>query len=86
MAAIDDPLGSVRVRSADFSLLQYLYKWVATVDHKRLGLMYIIPAILFLLVAGLMGSTHELNDSDLERSLGQRTTFAISKCILEFHL
>src|SRR5205823_9454367 len=48
--------GSVRVRRADFSFPRYLYQWIATVDHKRLGLMYIVSAILFLVVAGLMAS------------------------------
>ncbi len=56
MAAVDDPLGTVKLQSADFSVSKYLYEWVATVDHKRLGLMYIIAAILFLVVAGLMAA------------------------------
>src|SRR5437764_318836 len=60
MSAIDEPLGSVRIPRRDFSLSEYLYGWVATVDHKRLGLMYIIAAILFLVVAGLMGTAIRL--------------------------
>ena len=55
MATIDEPLGSMRVRRTDVSLSEHVYNWVATVDHKRLGLMYIIAAILFLVVSGLMG-------------------------------
>src|SRR5271165_1565121 len=60
MATIDDPLGSVTIQRGDFSVSEHLYKWVATVDHKRLGLMYIIAAILFLVVAGLMGTVIRL--------------------------
>ncbi len=34
-------------------LLDLLHDWIVTVDHKRLGLMYIIYGILFLVIAGL---------------------------------
>src|SRR5271157_4937488 len=30
-----------------------LYSWVTTVDHKRLGILYILYAILFLVIGGL---------------------------------
>ncbi len=30
-----------------------LHEWVTTVDHKRLGILYIIYALVFLLIAGL---------------------------------
>ena len=30
-----------------------LHGWVTTVDHKRIGLLYILFALLFLVVAGL---------------------------------
>ena len=33
-------------------------RWVATVDHKRLGLMYMVTAIIFLLIAGIDGDGH----------------------------
>ena len=32
--------------------LAILHDWVVTVDHKRLGLMYLLNGILFLVVAG----------------------------------
>jgi cytochrome c oxidase subunit 1 len=35
------------------TVLEYLHEWVVTVDHKKLGLMYIIYALLFLLVGGV---------------------------------
>ncbi|HLJ78658.1 MAG TPA: cytochrome c oxidase subunit I [Acidobacteriaceae bacterium] len=31
---------------------EWLHAWVVTVDHKRLGILYIVYAIFFLLVAG----------------------------------
>jgi len=30
-----------------------LHDWVTTVDHKRLGILYIIYALVFLLIAGV---------------------------------
>src|SRR4030081_489149 len=30
-----------------------LHEWVTTVDHKRLGILYIIYALVFLLIAGI---------------------------------
>ena len=32
--------------------LEVLHDWVTTVDHKKIGLMYIGYALLFLVVAG----------------------------------
>lgn len=37
----------------EFSLSERLYDWVASTDHKRLGIMYVSTAILFLIVAGI---------------------------------
>src|SRR5579862_5197927 len=34
-------------------LVEQLHEWVTTVDHKRLGLLYIFYALLFLVIAGL---------------------------------
>jgi len=30
-----------------------LHEWVTTVDHKRLGVLYILYALLFLVIAGV---------------------------------
>ena len=30
-----------------------LHEWVVTVDHKKIGIMYVVMAIAFLLLAGL---------------------------------
>src|SRR5262245_31399331 len=37
-----------------------LHDWVVTVDHKRLGLMYIVYSLVFLVVAGLEASAMRL--------------------------
>jgi cytochrome c oxidase subunit I len=34
-------------------LVDTLHEWVTTVDHKRLGLMYILYALVFLLIGGV---------------------------------
>ena len=35
------------------SPLQVVYEWLATADHKKIGLMYIVYALLFLVVMGI---------------------------------
>src|SRR5882724_3933853 len=35
------------------SVLTRLHGWIVTVDHKKLGIMYILYALLFLLVGGV---------------------------------
>jgi cytochrome c oxidase subunit 1 len=53
MATADYPLDQPRRKPREFSLSEALYEWVATVDHKKLGLMYIIASLIFLAVSGL---------------------------------
>ncbi len=60
MATIDTPLDRPKVKDTEFSFSQALYSWVATVDHKRLGLMYIVSALLFFVIAGLMAAVIRL--------------------------
>jgi cytochrome c oxidase subunit 1 len=48
------------VEEARFSFSNHLYEWVSTVDHKRLGLMYIVTALLFLVIAGIMATVIRL--------------------------
>src|ERR1700731_1873694 len=33
--------------------LDVVYEWVSTVDHKKIGLMYIMYALVFLLIGGI---------------------------------
>src|SRR5215475_14472132 len=35
------------------SLVETLHDWLITIDHKRLGILYILYALTFLLVAGV---------------------------------
>jgi cytochrome c oxidase subunit I len=39
-------------RSRGVAWLEWLHSWVVTVDHKKLGILYIVYALVFLLVAG----------------------------------
>ena len=62
---------------ADLSLplLGKLHGWVVTVDHKRLGLMYIGGGLAFLLVAGLQALTIRLQLAIPEAGLVAPQTF-----------
>src|SRR3989440_4136721 len=39
--------------TAAYPLVDKLHEWVATVDHKRLGVLYIIYALVFLVIGGI---------------------------------
>jgi cytochrome c oxidase subunit 1 len=39
--------------SARGTYLEVIHGWIATVDHKKLGIMYIVYGLLFLVVAGI---------------------------------
>ena len=54
MASIDYPLERPKVGTKDWGFAEHMYDWVATVDHKKLGIMYIVSALLFLVIAGIM--------------------------------
>src|ERR1700722_3816967 len=46
---------AVPINAADLpgrSVMEMLHEWVVTVDHKRLGILYILYALLFLIVGG----------------------------------
>jgi cytochrome c oxidase subunit 1 len=57
MATTNFPLES---EVADPSLPTTLHEWVITVDHKRLGLMYIMASLFFFVVAGLLAAAMRL--------------------------
>ena len=49
------PIAGVDVtprRRSTAHMLEWLHGWVVTVDHKRLGILYVVYGIFFLLVAG----------------------------------
>ena len=56
MAFADAPLAQPHVDASRLPLLVQLHYWVVTVDHKRLGIMYICTGLLFFAVAGLEAS------------------------------
>src|SRR5262249_14543848 len=47
------PLIVPQALGAEKPWLDRVHDWVVTVDHKRLGLMYVLYGILFLVIAGL---------------------------------
>ena len=53
MAAMDEPHTGTLGREASRGFSAVLHEWIATVDHKKLGIMYIAAGILFFVVAGL---------------------------------
>src|ERR1700747_2378775 len=48
-----DALALPRTELVSRPIVARLHDWVTTVDHKRLGILYIIYALAFLLIAGV---------------------------------
>src|SRR5467141_4524207 len=42
-----------KARTADRPWVESLHEWVTTVDHKRLGILYILYALVFLVIGGI---------------------------------
>src|SRR5215469_631487 len=42
-----------RTESAQLSALSEIHEWLTTVDHKRLGVLYILFALVFLIIGGI---------------------------------
>ncbi len=55
MASVAYPVDEHRGSQA-LGLPSTLHEWVITVDHKRLGAMYIVMALLFFVIAGLFAA------------------------------
>lgn len=45
--AVHEPAGE------RLSTMESLHDWVATVDHKKIGIMYVLMSVVFLIIAGL---------------------------------
>ncbi len=60
MSSIHSEVDRPPVEEARFSFSSHMYDWISTVDHKRLGLMYIVSALLFLVIAGVMATVIRL--------------------------
>src|SRR5271170_6513085 len=48
-----ESVGWAAPRDAARPLVEQLHGWVTTVDHKRLGILYILYALVFLVVGGI---------------------------------
>jgi cytochrome c oxidase subunit I len=53
MSIIAPPIATPDTPVERTSLLTGLHEWVVTVDHKRLGVMYVVAGLAFFLIAGL---------------------------------
>ena len=50
-----DSISWFRPRAVSLSFPETVHSWVTTVDHKRLGAMYILYGLIFLII-GLMAA------------------------------
>src|SRR6266700_1879349 len=50
---IEAGLDPTRANTARGTYLELVHSWVVTVDHKKLGILYIAYALIFLVVAGV---------------------------------
>ena len=48
-----ESMGWAPPRDAARPLVEQLHGWVTTVDHKRLGILYVLYAVVFLVVGGI---------------------------------
>src|SRR5258708_7141539 len=53
LMSIESVAGPIPQTAMRPPLVEQLHSWVITVDHKRLGILYILYALVFLLVGGL---------------------------------
>jgi cytochrome c oxidase subunit I len=48
-----DAISTLRADPASLPLVVRLHEWVTTVDHKRLGILYIVYSLVFLIIGGI---------------------------------
>jgi cytochrome c oxidase subunit I len=48
-----DAISTLRADTASLPLVVKLHEWVTTVDHKRLGILYIVYSLIFLMIGGV---------------------------------
>src|SRR6267142_6775682 len=53
MSVVAPPITARDAEREPAGLLTRLHEWVVTVDHKRLGIMYVVAGLAFFLIAGL---------------------------------
>ena len=56
IGALGDTMTAASIATAERSVFDTIHSWLVTVDHKKLGLMYIIYGLSFLVVAGVQAS------------------------------
>jgi cytochrome c oxidase subunit I len=56
MSVVAPPIAVTDAAIPRTSLLTRVHEWVVTVDHKRLGVMYVVAGLAFFLIAGLEAS------------------------------
>jgi cytochrome c oxidase subunit 1 len=56
MSVLSPPIASPAPATVPTGGLARLHEWVVTVDHKRLGVMYVLAGLAFFLIAGLEAS------------------------------
>ena len=56
MAALEQTVAQAQQIKAHRPVMAALHEWVISVDHKRLGLMYICAGLVFFAIAGLEAS------------------------------
>src|SRR6266481_6956116 len=56
MSVVAPVIAAPDAERAPAGLLTRLHEWVVTVDHKRLGIMYVVAGLVFFLIAGLEAS------------------------------
>jgi cytochrome c oxidase subunit I len=56
MTVLDHTIAQPRPTQVRLPLLLRLHEWVTTVDHKRLGIMYICSGLVFFAIAGIEAS------------------------------
>jgi cytochrome c oxidase subunit 1 len=76
VTTIDPPVpAAARASASSGGWAAVLHDWVTTLDHKKLGVMYVTSGILFLVVAGLMATTMRLQLFYAENDLVGPDTF-----------
>jgi cytochrome c oxidase subunit I len=53
VGGVGDVVDVTRPRGYEGTFLERVHDWVVTVDHKKIGLMYIAYALIFLIVGGI---------------------------------
>src|SRR5438477_13028697 len=56
MSVVAPPIAAPDAAIPRTGLLTRGHEWVVTVDHKRLGIMYVVAGLAFFLIAGLEAS------------------------------